>query len=105
MSRFRLATFLFALALPAAAADLRPFPADARLATLSGVQPNAVQLDGQWKQLAPGVQLYDTANRLILPTALPAAATTSVQFEATTGLVARLWLLTPAEAAGLATRH
>jgi len=80
----------------------RPFPKDAQLATLEGSDPPNVNLDGQWKQLAPGALVYDTANRILPPPSIPTQGAVVVQYEATTGFVARLWILSDDEAAGFA---
>jgi hypothetical protein len=104
MIRRGVALALVALALFAGPVGaVRPFPKEARLAVVGGVVLPDVSVDGQWKRLAPGVLVYDTANRLVQPGDIPANAQTAVLFEATTGFVAKVWILTADEAAQFAT--
>jgi len=94
-----------ALALIAAAcfatlalAQLRTIPADAKRARMSPVQERIVQLDGKREMLAPGVQIRDAANRVIVPNALPANSLVKYRRDAN-GAVREVWILTPGEAA------
>jgi len=83
----------------------RPFPKDAKLATLNGVDAPNVNVDGEWKRLAPGAMVYDTGNRIVQAETLPAKVQAVVQYEATTGFVAKIWLLSDDEAAQFAASH
>jgi len=83
----------------------RPFPKDAKLVTLSGVDAPNVNVDGEWKRLAPGATIYDTGNRIVQIDTLPAKVQAAVQYEATTGFVAKIWLLNDDEAAQFAASH
>ena len=88
-----------ALAAPAHA-QLRTIPADAKPATLRHVQDIIVELDGKLVRLTPGAQIRDSFNRLVLPTAL--ASKTSVKYATdASGMVHRVWILSPEEAARL----
>src|SRR2546423_15681420 len=58
----------------AAAAQLRSIPADAERAEMRHVQEHIVAINGRPAELAPGAQIRDVANRLIVPMALPAGA-------------------------------
>ena len=50
------------------------------------------------QRLAPGAQIRDQHNRLVVPTAVPAGA--QVRYLTNSeGMVRRVWILTPAEAA------
>jgi hypothetical protein len=82
----------------AAAAQLRTIPADAERAQIRHVQENVVELNGQRVQLAPGAQIRDASNRLIVPTALPADALVRYRLDAS-GQVSEVWILTPEETA------
>jgi hypothetical protein len=81
-----------------AAAQLRTIPADAARALIRHVQENVVELNGQRVQLAPGAQIRDAANRVIVPTALPADALVRYRLDAS-GKLGEVWILTPEEAA------
>ncbi|HYR36092.1 MAG TPA: hypothetical protein VEQ87_17505 [Burkholderiales bacterium] len=82
----------------AAAAQLRTIPADAERAQIRHVEENIVQLNGQRAQLAPGAQIRDASNRVIVPTALPSDALVKYRLDAS-GQVRQVWILTPEEAA------
>ena len=80
-----------------AAAQLRTIPASARRAEMSHVQENLVSLNGQPAQLSAGAQIRDTMNRIIMPATLPPGSIVKYQLDAS-GLVHRVWILTPEEA-------
>jgi type II secretory pathway component PulM len=79
-------------------AQLRTIPADAQRAKMRHVQENVVELNGKRAQLAPGAQIRDTSNRVIVPTALPSGSVVKYQLDAS-GKVRQVWILTPQEAA------
>ena len=81
----------------AAAAQLRTIPADAQRAEMRHVQENVVELNGQRAQLAPGAQIRDAANRVIVPAALPSGSQVKYRLDAS-GHVREVWILTPQEA-------
>jgi hypothetical protein len=85
----------------AAVAQMRavPVPAEARLARMSLVEGNVVDIDGVRQQLAPGAQIRDESNRIIIPGALPPGSLVCYLLDGA-GLVHRVWILTPEEAAG-----
>jgi len=89
---------ILALFIGAAAAQLRTIPADAQRAEMRHVQENVVELNGQRAQLAPGAQIRDASNRVIMPTALPSGALVKYRLDAS-GHVRQVWILTPQEAA------
>ena len=84
------------LAVPAAA-QLRTIPADAQRAEMRHVQENVVELNGNRAQLAPGAQIRDASNRVIVPTALPAGSLVKYRLDAN-GHVRQVWILTREEA-------
>src|SRR5688572_28627223 len=94
---------LFALTLSfaaAAAAQLRTIPSQAQPGTLRHVMDWVVELNGQPVDLAPGAQIRDADNRLILPASL--METTSVRYLLDgTGKVHQAWILSPQEKAAL----
>jgi len=81
-----------------ALAQLRTIPADAKRARMSHVEERIVQLDGKREMLAPGAQIRDTDNRIIVPNALPANSLVKYRRDAG-GAVHDVWILTPKEAA------
>ena len=89
---------ILALFASAAAAQLRTIPADAQRAEMRHVQENVVELNGQRAQLAPGAQIRDASNRIIVPTALPVGSLVKYRLDAD-GKVREVWILTPEEGA------
>lgn len=81
-----------------ASAQVRTIPADAKPGRMSHVQEMVVELDGRQQQLAPGAQIRDASNRVILPTALPAGTQVKYRLDAA-GKILQIWVLTPEEAA------
>jgi hypothetical protein len=80
-----------------AAAQLRPIPADAKRAEMSFVSENVVEVNREPLRLSPGAQIRDPMNRVIMPATLPPASAVRYQLDAT-GLVHRVWILSPEEA-------
>ncbi len=91
---------LLCLNIAAWAGDLRQFPADTKRATFDGFEGGGVKLGRQTLALAPGLQIRDRENLIVLPAMLagPTDLPVRVQFDVT-GAVWRIWILTPAEAA------
>jgi hypothetical protein len=81
-----------------ASAQLRTIPLDAKRGTIQHVQEMIVAIDGVQKRLAPGAQIRDPSNRLVLPVSLTAATPVSYLLN-DEGMVRRVWILTPQEAA------
>ena len=98
MIRCLLATLLFTFATGAAQAQLRSIPAAAQRATLSHVQGMTVEIDGKRVELAAGAQIRDGENRILVPTAVPPGVRIKYLADAQ-GQVARIWILSPQEAA------
>jgi len=88
---------LLLLAAPLAGAQVRSIPEDARVGEIRHLQEMVVEIDGTPQQLAPGAQIRDTSNRLILPTAIPPGTRVKYLVDAS-GQVHRVWILTPEEA-------
>jgi hypothetical protein len=89
---------LLAGLLPGAAAQVRTIPADAKPGTMNHVREMVVQLDGQEHRLAPGAQIRDASNRVIVPAALPAGTQVKYRLDGD-GKIFQVWVLTPEEAA------
>jgi hypothetical protein len=82
----------------AAAAQIRPIPADAQRAEMRHVEGGEVELDGKRALLAPGAQIRDESNRIVMPSALPAGSLVKYRLDAS-GQVRDVWILSPQEAA------
>ena len=93
-----IALCLLAALPPAALAQLRTIPADARRGEIRHVQGMLVEIDGKRVLLAPGTQIRDASNRGIVPSAVPPGATIRYLLDAQ-GNPFRIWLLSPEEAA------
>jgi len=93
-----IAAALLLLVSAAALAQLRTVPADAKRGELRHLQDMMVQIDKAQARLAPGAQIRDIHNRLVLPAAIPPGSIVKYQTNAQ-GMVHRVWILTPQEAA------
>jgi hypothetical protein len=81
-----------------AGAQLRSVPPEAKRGTVSHVQDMLIELDGKPGRLSPGAQIRDTANRLVLPVALPPKSDVKYLLDGA-GNVHRVWILSAAESA------
>jgi hypothetical protein len=82
----------------AAVAQTRPIPHDAVRGEMRHVEDMIVEIDGAHQRLAPGAQIRDTANRVLLPVALPSGTLVKYVVDGA-GMIHRVWILTPEEAA------
>ena len=78
-------------------AQARNIPGEAKAGELSHLQDMFVSINGVQVRLAPGVQIRDQANRLVVPTAVPPASQVRYVLDQE-GLVRQVWILTPEEA-------
>jgi len=88
---------LLLLAASLAGAQVRSIPAEARVGEIRHLQEMVVEIDGAAQQLAPGAQIRDASNRIIVPTAIPSGTLIKYLVDAN-GQVHRVWILTPEEA-------
>ena len=88
---------LLLLAASLAGAQVRSIPDDARVGQIHHLQDMVVEIDGAAQQLAPGAQIRDASNRIILPIAIPSGTLVKYLVDAN-GQVHRVWILTPEEA-------
>jgi len=88
---------LLLLAASLAGAQVRSIPDDARVGQIHHLQDMVVEIDGAAQQLAPGAQIRDASNRIILPIAIPSGTRVKYLVDAN-GQVHRVWILTPEEA-------
>jgi hypothetical protein len=93
----RLFAVLILVLSASAHAQLRAIPEQAKGGEIRHVQESIVSINGVELRLAPGAQIRDEANRLVVPTALPSGAQVKYLLN-DEGLVRRVWILTPAEA-------
>ena len=82
----------------AAHAQLRSIPPEARPGTLRHLQDMIVELNGKAVRLSPGAQIRDPYNRLVLPASMTGKTAVKYLSDAN-GMVHRVWVLTPEEAA------
>ena len=78
-------------------AQARNSPEEAKAGELSHLQAMFVSINGVAVRLAPGVQIRDQANRLVVPTAVPPGSQVKYVLDQA-GLVRQVWILTPEEA-------
>jgi len=95
--RVLLAVVLAAGFVAVACAQARSIPGDAKRGELRHVQDMLVEIDGSRQRLAPGAQIRDTHNRLVLPVSLSRKLDVKYLLDAS-GMVRRVWILTPEEA-------
>lgn len=74
-------------------------PASATRAVITFNGTPDVALDGKAARLAPGARIFDRNNYLQMFGALSGSYVVKVQFEALTGLVQSVWILTDSEIA------
>jgi len=85
----------------AALAQVRTIPADAKRGEMTYVPDMAVLVDGQKLPLAPGIQIRDPLNMIVVPAALPDKTIVRYRLD-DSGMVRHVWILTPEEAAASA---
>jgi hypothetical protein len=92
-------TLLVCLCLFAAGAhaQLRNIPEHAKDGQIRHLQDMIVSINGVAVRLAPGAQIRDQDNRLMLPTAIPVGAQVKYLLDPD-GRVRQVWVLTPDEA-------
>jgi hypothetical protein len=95
---FRLLIAVACVAATTAHAQLRTIPDEAKRGEMRHLQQMSVEIDGVLQRLAPGAQIRDASNRVIVPAAVPARASVKYLYNAD-GLVRQVWILTPEEAA------
>jgi len=90
----------FALALVAAApfAQMRSIPDEARRGWMTHVEEMTVEVNGRPVRLAPGAQIRDATNLIVLPSAVPPGSLVKFTVDAQ-GNLSKVWILSPAEAA------
>ena len=79
-----------------AAAQLRTLPQNAQHGVMRHVESMAIEIDGKPQQLAPGAQIRDVDNRLVLPASLQEREQVLYLLDAA-GRVYRVWMLSAPE--------
>jgi hypothetical protein len=97
MKRLLLLAALSGLA-TGAAAQMRSVPQDAERGEIRHVQGMTIAIDGTERQLAAGAQIRSASNLIIVPSAIPPGSLAKYTVDAS-GMVRRVWILTPQEAA------
>jgi hypothetical protein len=89
------------LAAAPAAAQVRvpPIPAEAQRGVIRHLKEMAVAIDNRPVQLAPGAQIRNQQNLIVVPVALPPSGTPADYILNADGELFRAWLLTPQELA------
>lgn len=94
----RLIVVLAACAVSAGAlAQVRNIPDAAKRGEMRHLQGMLVEINGVQQRLAPGAQIRDTSNRILVPTALPAGSLVKYVVN-TDGDIRHVWVLTADEA-------
>src|ERR671924_53007 len=89
-------TSLCALSM-SAQAQLRTIPGEAKEGDLRHVHEAIVSINGSELRLAPGAQIRDESNRLVVPAAVPPGSRVKYLLDSE-GLVRQVWILSPQEA-------
>jgi hypothetical protein len=102
-ARLRLATLAALLAAAAAFAQaahaqLRSLPQNAARGEMRHVRDMIVQIGDRTVRLAPGAQIRDAANRIVLPAAVPPGSPVRYTLDRD-GAIYRVWILSPQEIA------
>ena len=100
--RFASCAILFAALLAApAVAQVRvpPIPAEAQRGVIRHLKEMAVAIDDRPVQLAPGAQIRNEQNLIVVPVAIPPGGATADYMVNSDGQMFRVWLLTPDELA------
>jgi len=78
-------------------AQARNIPEQAKGGAITHLQGMIVSINGVAVRLAPGVQIRDQDNRLVVPTAVPPGSQVKYLLDQD-GFVRQVWILTPQEA-------
>ena len=88
---------IFVLCAGSAQAQFRAIPPEAKRGEMRHVQEMIVEIDGKRVRLAPGAQIRDPENLIMVPMAVPAGVLVRYTVD-NQGMVARVWVLSPFEA-------
>jgi hypothetical protein len=85
-------------------AQVRTIPEQAKAGEIRHVHEALVSISGVELRLAPGAQIRDESNRVIVPTAVPPGVQVRYLLD-DEGLVRQVWILTPEEAKRQAVKN
>jgi hypothetical protein len=88
-----------ALVVQAASAQERAIPAEAKRGYLKHEREMLVSIDGAPARLAPGAQIRDERNLIVVPAAMPREGAWADYVFDRDGQIFRVWLLSPEELA------
>ena len=91
---------LLAAAASGAAAQIRAIPSEAQVGTMRHLEFTTVELDGEPRTLAPGAQIRDVENRIVMPGTLEQHQPVRYTLDSA-GMVFRVWMLSAEEKAAL----
>ena len=97
MQSLRAVISLLCFVAAGAHAQARNIPEQAKGGAITHLQDMIVAINGVAVRLAPGVQIRDQNNLLIVPTALPPGSQVKYVLDQD-GMVRQVWILTPEEA-------
>ena len=86
-----------ALGATAVCAQVRGIPAEAERGLMRHLQEMTVEINGRPVQLAPGAQIRDATNMIVLPAAVPAGSLVKFTLDAQ-GNLGSVWILSAEEA-------
>jgi hypothetical protein len=78
----------------------RLLPQNAQVGQIGGHNYPEVTIGGEIYHLAPGARIYDTSNRIVVPTQLPQSAKVFYLLDPGGSLI-KVWLPTPEEETGM----
>jgi len=96
--RYSLTFILLAGFAALAAAQMRSIPNDAQRAQMRHLYDTTMALDGRESRLAPGAQIRDASNRVVVPSSVAGTVQVKVLLDPD-GSLRQVWILTPEEAA------
>jgi hypothetical protein len=79
-------------------AQFRTIPEDAQRGVMRHVREMVVEIDGKQQRLAPGAQIRNEGNLIVVPGAVPPGTLVKYRLDVE-GNVRQVWFLTPQEAA------
>ena len=92
------AVLALALGATAVGAQVRTIPAEAKRGVIRHLQEASVEINGRRMPLAPGAQIRDATNLIVIPATVPAGSRVKFTLDAQ-GQLNRVWILSAEEAA------
>jgi len=92
------AALALVLAATAASAQVRSIPAEAKRGVMRNLQDLAVEINGRPTLIAPGAQIRDATNLIVVPAMVPSGSLVKFTLDPQ-GQLTGVWILTAEEAA------